>query len=333
MKRGFFANHPVKLRVFGNLNCMHRSFFAVRRRIVYSAERVPLKFLTNPGRRIQKHPKDGPIMRLSIIIPAYNEEQRLPSTLAQLESFFCGRAAAAKVALAEVIVVDDGSRDGTSEVSRSWNGRLPVRGIRLEQNQGKGAAARTGMLAASGDCCLLYDADAATPPAEIAMLIRTMQQRQADIVIGSRVLGARENLVSMQWHRRLIGRIYKTVCTALVPGIEDMACGAKLFTREAARDLFSRQKIDRFAFDIEVLSLAQRLGYSVVEMPVRWDAVPGSKVNLVFDSLNMLWCVLKLYAGHMVLRNLGGPAHIRVGHNVDAEVSPEISIGRSSRAA
>jgi dolichyl-phosphate beta-glucosyltransferase len=260
-------------------------------------------------------------MRLSIIIPAYNEERRLPSTLAQLESFFFGRnVAAAKVVLTEVIVVDDGSSDGTSEVSQSWNGRLPVHGIRLTRNQGKGAAARTGMLAASGDCCLLYDADAATPPTEIAMLARTMHQRQADVVIGSRVLGARENLVSMQWHRRLIGRIYKTVCTALVPGIEDMACGAKLFTREAAHDLFSRQKIDRFAFDIEVLSLAQRLGYSVVEMPVRWEAVPGSKVNLVFDSLNMLWCVLKLYGGHMVLRDLGGPARIAVDH-------------RSSRAA
>jgi len=248
-------------------------------------------------------------MRLSIVIPAYNEEQRLPSTLSELEAFFVGRSAmSAKIAVDEVIVVDDGSRDGTSEVTRSWNGPLPVQGIRLEQNQGKGAAARAGMLAARGDCCLLYDADAATPPAEIINLAATMRQRQADVVIGSRVMGARENLVSMQWHRRLIGRIYKSICTALVPGIEDMACGAKLFTRAAAHDLFSRQKIDRFAFDVEVLSLAQRLGYSIVEMPVRWEAIPGSKVNLVWDSLNMLGGVLKLYGTHMLLRNLGGPA-------------------------
>jgi dolichyl-phosphate beta-glucosyltransferase len=290
-------------------------------------------------------------MRISIIIPAYNEELRVPSTLAQLESFFCGRfAVAAKVALAEVIIVDDGSRDGTSAVCRSWNGRLPVQVIRFEGNQGKGAAARAGMLAARGDCCLLYDADAATPPAEIAMLAATMRQRQADVVIGSRVMGARENLVSMPWHRQLIGRIYRAVCAALVPGIEDMACGAKLFTREAARDLFSRQKINRFAFDIEVLSLAQRLGYSVVEMPVRWEAIPGSKVNLVWDSLNMLWCVLKLYGGHMVLRNLGGRSAVLAGpddprrlaiyrpeadvRDAAADVSPDISIDRrSSRAA
>ena len=137
-----------------------------------------------------------------------------------------------KLLSTEVIVVDDGSRDGTSEVARSWNGPLPVQGIRLQRNQGKGAAARAGMLAARGDCCLLYDADAATPPAEILNLAATMRQRQADMVIGSRVMGARENLVSMQWHRRMIGRIYKSICTALVPGIEDMACGAKLFTRD-----------------------------------------------------------------------------------------------------
>ena len=177
----------------------------------------------------------------------------------------------------------------------------------MEQNRGKGAAARAGMLAAQGDCCLLYDADAATPPAEILKLAATMRQRKADVVIGSRVLGARENRVSMRWHRRLIGRTYFALCTTLVPGIQDMACGAKLFTREAARDLFSRQKIDRFAFDIEVLSLAQRLSYTVVEMPVCWKAIPGSKVNLVWDSFNMLWCVLKLYGRHMVLRDLGGP--------------------------
>lgn len=265
-------------------------------------------------------------MRLSIIIPAYNEEQRLPSTLAQLESCFCGNGAAqADIELAEVIVVDDGSRDATSAVARSWRGPLPVRAIRLEQNRGKGAAARAGMLAAEGDCSLLYDADAATPPAEIRKLAAAMRQQQADVVIGSRVLGARENNVSMQWHRRLIGRVYFFLCTSLVPGIADMACGAKLFTRVAARDLFSRQTIDRFAFDIEVLSLAQRLGYSVVELPVRWEAIPGSKVSLVWDSLNMLWCVLKLYGRHMVLQNLGGPAERATGHASPADQAAKLT--------
>ncbi len=265
-------------------------------------------------------------MRLSIIIPAYNEAERLPSTLAQLEACFCGREVAeAEIELAEVIVVDDGSRDGTAAVANSWHGPLPVRAIRQQTNRGKGAAVRVGMLAAAGDCCLLYDADAATPPAEILKLAAAMRQRPADIVIGSRVLGARENNVTMQWHRRLIGRVYFFLCTSLVPGISDMACGAKLFTRAAARDLFSRQTIDRFAFDIEVLSLARRLGYTVVELPVRWEAIPGSKVSLVWDSLNMLWCVLKLYGRHMILRNLGGPAERAAEHAMPADRPAKLS--------
>ena len=218
-------------------------------------------------------------------------------------------------------MVDDGSRDETFAVVSQWQGSLPVRGIRFEENRGKGAAVRTGMLAAEGDCCLFYDADAATPPAEILKLVKALNERQADVVIGSRVLGARENLVSMQWHRRLIGRIYHALCSALVPGIADAACGAKLFTRSAAGDLFVRQKIERFAFDIEVLSLAQRLGYKVVELPVEWTAIPGSKVNLVWDSLNMTWCVLRLYVRHLLLRDLGGPQVHNASHSTDLPVT------------
>ncbi len=186
------------------------------------------------------------------------------------------------------------------------------------------------MLAARGDCCLLYDADAATPVMEIAKLAAVLRERGADIVIGSRVLGRQENMVRMQWHRRIIGTVYRKLCSALIPGVADAACGAKLFTRTAAQDLFSRQQIDRFAFDIEVLSLALRRGYVVFEMPVRWEAIPGSKVNLVWDSLNMLWCVLKLYGRHMLLRDLGeqraptveqpagSPTAVAVGRLTDA---------------
>jgi dolichyl-phosphate beta-glucosyltransferase len=244
-------------------------------------------------------------MDLSIIIPAYNEQDRLPSTLAQLEEFYNRLAGAEILRLVEVIVVDDGSLDNTTAVVHSWTGNLPLRSIRLERNRGKGAAARAGMLAARGDCCLLYDADAATPALEIVKLAAVLRERGADIVIGSRVLGRQENMVKMQWHRRIIGTVYRNLCSALIPGVADAACGAKLFTRTAAQDLFSRQKIDRFAFDIEVLSMALRRGYVVFEMPVRWEAIPGSKVNLVWDSMNMLWCVLKLYGRHMILRDLG----------------------------
>jgi dolichyl-phosphate beta-glucosyltransferase len=241
-------------------------------------------------------------MQLSIIIPAYNEEQRLPRTLGLLETFF--RDGTGDLRLHEIIVVDDGSRDGTSAVVRARQSAVHLRLLRLERNRGKGAASRAGMLAADGDCLLIYDADAATPVSEIPRLVEQLWAG-ADVVIGSRVRGRKQNLVSMQWHRRLIGSVYHALCSALIPGIDDAACGAKLFTRDAARDLFSRQRIDRFAFDIEVLSLAMRRGYKICELPVRWEAIPGSKVNLVRDSLNMSWSVLGLYVRHMLLRDLG----------------------------
>ena len=115
-------------------------------------------------------------MQLSIVIPAYNEQDRLPRTLSLLESFFCGRAQG-NLHLKEVIVVDDGSADATSTVVKAWPGPLPLRLIRFEKNRGKGAAAKAGMLAASGDCCLLYDADAATPVGEIPKLVEQMRRK------------------------------------------------------------------------------------------------------------------------------------------------------------
>lgn len=242
-------------------------------------------------------------MDLSIIIPAYNEEQRLPRTLSLLESFFGHGRRSDIPRLREIVVVDDGSTDGTSSVVGSHRGAIPLELIRFEKNRGKGAAARAGMLAARGDCCLLYDADAATPPGEIPKLADSLRTNAVDVVIGSRVRGRQQNLVAMRMHRRLVGSAYHLLSSALIPGIDDAACGAKLFTRDAAQDLFSRQRIERFAFDIEILSMALRLGYRVHEMPIRWEAVEGSKVNLVRDSLNMSWCVFKLYVRHLLLRD------------------------------
>jgi dolichyl-phosphate beta-glucosyltransferase len=270
-------------------------------------------------------------MQLSIVIPAYNEQDRLPRTLSLLESFFCG-GARCNVRLKEVIVVDDGSADATSAIASAWPGHLPLKVIRFEKNRGKGAAAKAGMLVAGGDCCLLYDADAATPVEEIPKLVEHMRRNGADVVIGSRVRGRQQNLVSMQPHRRWIGSVYHWLCSALIPGIDDAACGAKLFTREAARDLFSRQRIDRFAFDIEILSLAMRRGYTIHEVPVRWTAVPGSKVSLAWDSINMSWCVLKLYVRHLLLGDLNDQAApaVEPGHIVAFSVNYDATAAGSS---
>jgi dolichyl-phosphate beta-glucosyltransferase len=232
-------------------------------------------------------------MRLSIVIPAFNEERRLPVTLDALERFFRS-GAAGDITLHEIVVADDGSADRTSAVAEGYAGRLPMRTVRLPKNRGKGAASRAGMLAATGDYALLYDADGATPIEELPKLWEAVAAEKADIVIGSR-LGSHGTRVDMTWHRRLIGRIYHGLCAPLVPGLNDTACGCKLFRGEVARKLFSLQTIDRFAFDVEVLSIAMHLRYRVAEVEVRWHAVPDSKVSIVRDSAQMFLCVCGLY--------------------------------------
>ncbi len=232
-------------------------------------------------------------MTLSIVIPAYNEEKRLPRTLERIEACFAG--APAGIRLLEVIVVDDGSRDATCAAARAYTSRLPLQVLSLPQNKGKGAAVRAGMLAATAERVLFYDADGATPPEEILQLSRAMDTTGADVVIGSRV-NPEKGIVTMSIGRRLIGRTYHALCWPLVPGIRDAACGCKLFSAQAGREIFSRQQINRFAFDIEILFLARRLGYRIEEVMVAWTAVDGSTVRIVRDGLNMFRSVLGLYA-------------------------------------
>lgn len=231
---------------------------------------------------------------LSIIIPAFNEQARLGITL---ETIVAAKAELerAGLSLTQLIVADDGSTDRTGEIALSFVDRLPVSIVRLEKNRGKGAAVRVGMKQSTADYALMYDADGATPITEVPKLFSELQKSQADIAIGSRVMNRATSLVSMSWQRRLIGRVYHFFCRALVPGIQDTACGCKLYSRESATTLFSIQHVDRFAFDVEVLALALMHGYKVVEVPVAWTAVPESKVRIVRDGLQMLSCVVGLY--------------------------------------
>lgn len=231
---------------------------------------------------------------LSIIIPAYNEEPRLAVTL---ESIVSARSLleTAGLSLLEVLVCNDGSKDRTVEVAESFVARLPITVLSLPQNRGKGSAVRMGMMKALGEFCLMYDADGATPMSEVPHLFAELQQKHADIAIGSRVSLQKDSLVTMSWHRRIIGRTYHALCHTLVPGIHDTACGCKLFTKASAKHLFSLQKIDRFAFDVEVLSLALIEGLKIAEVPVAWTAVPESKVRIIRDGLEMFWCVVRLY--------------------------------------
>ncbi len=239
-------------------------------------------------------------MKLSIVIPAFNEEARLGVTLSLIADAW-SQARMHDLDLMEVIVVDDGSSDGTLAVARKWSGSLPVVTIDFRCNRGKGAAVRAGALAAHGDLILMYDADSATPITEVNNLFGALIRDGSDIAIGSRVSGG-GSLVSMSSHRRIIGRIYHSLCSRLVPGIHDTACGCKLFRIAAARKLFSRQRINRFAFDVEVLALALRWGYRISEVPVRWTAVPESKVRLLKDGPQMFASLIVLYVQRIFCR-------------------------------
>ncbi|HLZ25770.1 MAG TPA: glycosyltransferase [Chloroflexota bacterium] len=195
---------------------------------------------------------------LSVVIPAYNEARRLPATLAGWQDFL-----GAQAYTWEIVVVDDGSRDATSRVAATAGARV----LRLEQNQGKGGAVRTGVLAADGDAILYADADLNVAPAYLGRALRLLNGG-ADLVVGRRALS--EYALAEGPVRLVAGGIVQGLRRALVIwSIQDTQCGFKLFRRELAREIFNRTRIRSFAFDIEALFLARKLGARIVEMPVR----------------------------------------------------------------
>lgn len=228
-------------------------------------------------------------MKLSIVIPAYNEELRLPSTLESVGEYLSRRGEPC-----EVLVVSDGSTDGTLNVVEAARTKYPmIRALGYRKNRGKGFALRYGALQSQGELVLINDADGSTPIAEIEQLEAALREG-ADIAIGSRALKSAEKAVKTVWYRKLMGRTFATLVNLLIlPGIADTQCGFKLFTRRAADELFSRQRSERFSFDVELLYLARRYGYRVKEVAINWTNTPGSKVNLVKDSLEMLLDILR----------------------------------------
>jgi dolichyl-phosphate beta-glucosyltransferase len=220
---------------------------------------------------------------LSVIFPAYNEEARLERTLRDAAEYFRGRRHSV-----ELIVVDDGSRDRTSHLVQRLRAAYPeLRLIRLPANRGKGYAVRSGVVNACGRQILFADADGATPIGEIERLEAHLRGG-ADVAIGSRALGGANTRVQARFYRRFIGRVFHFLVELLtVRGFQDTQCGFKLFRADAAHDLFSRMRMDGFSFDVEVLLMARRGGYRVVEVPVNWEHQPGSRVNLATDSLAM----------------------------------------------
>lgn len=198
------------------------------------------------------------------------------------------------LSLQQIIIADDGSQDATVSIAESFRDTLPIQVVRLEKNTGKGAAVRAGIADVQSNLVLIYDADGAAPITEVNKLAKAIDAG-SDIAIGSRVMDHEKSLVTMRYYRRVIGRVYHFLGSALVPGIQDTACGCKLFRADIAKKLFSLQRIDRFAFDIEVLALALRHGYTVTEIPLAWTAVPESKVRIIRDGIEMFWCLITLY--------------------------------------
>jgi len=227
------------------------------------------------------------MMSVSIIIPAYNEAERLPLTLRATADYFEARPEPF-----ELLVVDDGSTDGTAQVVADFARQRPTLSIQClgyGGNRGKGYAVRFGMLRANGDLRLFCDADLATPAEEYEIVRAAMEREGAPVGIGSRPLRASNLLVHQPWYREWLGRGFnKAVQVLAVPGVADTQCGFKVFTAEAATDVFSRCRLDGFAFDSEALFVARRLGYAIVEVPIRWSHVEGSKVSMVRDGLRML---------------------------------------------
>jgi glycosyltransferase involved in cell wall biosynthesis len=229
---------------------------------------------------------------ISIVVPAFNEERRLPATLRAILDYLSARDWAAW----EILVVNDGSHDGTAEVARQFSEAYP--GVRLVENpgnRGKGYSVRHGVLEAGSEWVLFTDADLSAPIGELDKLMAATRERGAQVAIGSRAVNRRLIGVHQSWFRETAGRIFN-LCMRVLTGLpfSDTQCGFKLFEQGAAQEIFRRQRIERWGFDAEVLFIARRLGYRSIEVPVRWNHAEGTKVSMFRDSVNMFVDLLRI---------------------------------------
>jgi dolichyl-phosphate beta-glucosyltransferase len=253
------------------------------------------------SRVVELRPAPPDDVQLSIVIPAYNEQSRLPRTV--LETI---RWCTSQHLTFELILADDGSRDATLALAHLFEeSDVRIRALACP-HMGKGATVRMGMLNARGQYVLFMDADGATPLTEIPKLVAAIESGY-DVAIGSRIMQAPGEVeIKTPLHRKIIGRVFAFFVNLFaIEGIGDTQCGFKMFRRAAARAICSRQKMTGFSFDVEQLFLARRLSLTIAEIPVNWVAQPGSKVNLVADSIKMLWDISLIRGVH---RNFQ-PAH------------------------
>ena len=225
--------------------------------------------------------------KLSIIIPAYNEERRLPDAIKKISAWM--RSVTFAV---EILIVENGSQDRTTEIGEAY-ARHFDNIIVLHSSKGKGAAVREGMLHGRGEYLFICDADLSMPIAEIENFLPACAAGY-DIVIGSReAVGARR--YNEPFHRHITGRVFNAIVRLLaVPGFDDTQCGFKLFRREVARDIFMRQTISGWTFDVEVIYLALKYGYRVTEVPINWYFNPDSRISILQDTWQMFYDLMRI---------------------------------------
>lgn len=232
-------------------------------------------------------------MYISIIIPAYNEEKRLPKTLASVLEYMSRQNYEW-----EVVVVDDGSTDGTVSIVKDFiSNNSKIKLIENKENHGKGYVVKKGMLASSGQRRLFMDADGSTPISEIDKLNLYMDQGY-DVAIGSRRVAGSDVKEDQPLHRIFLGWLFRELVDFILPlGVVDSQNGFKMFSGKSAEALFSKQNVNGWAFDVEILYLARRLGYKVIEVPIVWVNDKETKVTLR-SMMKMIWEVVRVRVGY-----------------------------------
>src|SRR5205807_6573670 len=222
----------------------------------------------------------------SIVIPCYNEATRIGDTVRSTLDYLSGKSPDA-----ELIVVNDGSTDATSTIVREAlsGAKMQTRLLENFLNRGKGAAVRTGLLAATKPIGLFFDADLSTPLSEIPKVIGPIAQGDVDLAFGSRALDRKLIGIRQPWRREQAGRVFNLL-VRFATGLPfwDTQCGFKAFRLDICRPILEAARVQGFAFDVELLYLAQRAGLRIREIPVRWNHAEGSKVSFFRDSLRML---------------------------------------------
>ena len=228
---------------------------------------------------------------ISVVIPAYNEENRLPLTVNRIHGYLSRRSFPF-----EIIIVDDCSTDRTIEIAEQFcRSKHVTRLVRNSANYGKGFSVKQGVLEARGHYILFSDADLSTPIEELERLLQTMMDGKCDIAIASRAHRDSDIRVFQPWYRSAMGQTFnKLVQMLAVKGFKDTQCGFKCFTRSAAMRIFPQQQLSRFSFDVEVLYIAQKAGYVIQEFPVTWINSPDSRVHVIADSARMLVDLLRI---------------------------------------